>query len=93
MFDVCIAFFFLDGVTHNGSAGSGSCSGVEGEDGLGSMAAGVGGKDSASGVSEGLFEGFVQFFVISEVVEGLIFRVKRQEILNDWGHPFGVYDG
>ena len=80
-------------MTHDGSAGSGSGRGIEGEDCLCSMSAGVGGKDAASGVSEGLFEGFVQFFVISEVMDGLIWRGLVQEVLDDRGHPFGVDDG
>ena len=93
LFDMCISVFLLNGVAHDGSAGGWGGRGIEGEDGLGSMTAGVRGKDSASGVCEGLFEGFVQFFVISEVMDWLVFRGLSQEFFDDWGHPFGVDDG
>ena len=76
LFDVCITFLFLDGVAHDGSAGCWGGGRVEAEDGLGGMAAGVGGKGTASGVLEGLLESFTELFVIGKAMDGAVFGAK-----------------
>ena len=63
-----VGILHANGMSHSGGAGSGGNGRVEGEEGLGGMAAGIGDELTGSGLGEGVVVEFSELFGVIDVL-------------------------